>query len=67
MHILFEAIRVNHKHGMLITYEKRLHARHGASTLSGGTSSKIFHPRIAAPFSCQQHPDDYYKDAFQTY
>lgn len=58
MHILFEAICVNNKHGSLITYEQSFHACHGA----------VFHSHLAASISCQQHlPDDFYKDAFLTY
>lgn len=64
MHILFETIRVCCKRGQLITYEHKLHARHGAGTLSGGTNSKIIHSLSAAIISCRQLPDDSYKDAF---
>jgi hypothetical protein len=58
MHILFEAIRANCKHGPLITYEQSFHACRGA----------VCHPHLAASISCQQHlPDDSYKDDFLTY
>jgi hypothetical protein len=68
MHILFEAIRANSKRGQLITYESGLHASHGASTLSGGTNTKLSHSLKAAFISCQQQlPDHSYKDAFQNY
>jgi hypothetical protein len=65
MHILFEAIRVNCKRGQLITYESRLHARYGASTLLGGTNSIKSHSLTAAILSYRRLPDDSYKDAFQ--
>jgi hypothetical protein len=58
MHILFETIRVNCKHGTLITYEQRLHACSGTRLYSHSAASN----------SCQQHlPDDPYKDVFPTY
>ena len=58
MHILFEAIRANCKHGTFIPYDYGLHARHKA----------IFHSHFAAPYSCQQHlPNDSYKDALLPY
>jgi hypothetical protein len=64
MHILFEAIRVYCKRGQLITYGSRLHACHGARTLSGGTNATIAHTLTAASISCRQLPDVSYKDAF---
>jgi hypothetical protein len=68
MQILFEAIRANCKRGQLITYGSRLHASHGASTLSGGTNTKLSHSLTAAFISCQQQlPDHSYKDVFQSY
>jgi hypothetical protein len=60
MNILFEAIRVCCKRGQLITYESRLHACHGARTLSGGTNAIIAHSLTTASISCRQLPDDPY-------
>jgi hypothetical protein len=58
MHILFEALRVNCRHGSLKTYDQRLHACRGV----------VFHSHLAASISCQQHlPNDSYKDAFLIY
>lgn len=58
MHILFEAIRAFCKRGMLIAYD------HGPNA----PREAIFHPHLAAPYSCQQHlPNDSYKHALLTY
>ena len=59
MHILFEALRVNCKHGSLNTRKQRLHACRGV---------KLHSNYLAAPVSCRQLlPDDSYKDAFLSY
>lgn len=58
MHILFEAIRANCKHGPFITYDHGPHAHREA----------IIHSQLAAPYSCRQHlPNDSYKNALLPY
>jgi hypothetical protein len=59
MQILFEATRVNCKHGKSVTYVTKLHAGHGAHTRLMGTYSKR-HYSVPAAFisNLLQPPDD---------